>query len=308
MRTVNKFACRANVVQTRKKDACGAGGELLNNIQTIWDAARAGDVAQIEESLRRPWARYWVNTREPGKGFLPLGLAALHGKASAVEFLLDHGASVDLRDKLGNTALLSAAIGGYRQIIQVLIDRGADVNAQNNNGDTALMMASKNGHVEVVQQLLDAHADINARNNKGNTALYLASQSGHLWVVLILLNHYADVNAQNNNGDTALHVASREGYVGIVKLLLDEYEINLEAQNSEGNTALHLAAVMGDADVAKALLERGANPQIYNWRDQTPVDLALQKLRAKNPEERENYEMVIGLLVKFLYQRGGAIV
>ena len=61
----------------------------------------------------------------------------------------------------------------------------------------------------------------------------------------------------------------------IIKLLL-EYSnmLELNAQDNEKNTALHLACEDGNVEVVKLLLEAGANKEIKNKLDKTPIEMA----------------------------------
>ena len=70
-----------------------------------------------------------------------------------VRMLLQRGASVNLQDSLGFTALMNAAIGGHTTIVQALLDAKADASLQSTAGKTALMWAEHQEHAETVQLL-----------------------------------------------------------------------------------------------------------------------------------------------------------
>jgi len=53
--------------------------------------------------------------------------AARNGHTSVVEYLLDHGASVDAKGIFGATALHWAAINGHRSTVELLVSRGASL-------------------------------------------------------------------------------------------------------------------------------------------------------------------------------------
>ena len=67
-----------------------------------------------------------------------------------VELLLEKGAQVDLQNKDGWSALMSASKGGSVDIIQLLLKKGAKINLRNSNGLSALKIAR---HTEVIKLL-----------------------------------------------------------------------------------------------------------------------------------------------------------
>jgi ankyrin repeat protein len=79
-----------------------------------------------------------VNAR--GDCCMPLFLAAGQGNIEVVRYLLDEGADINAREKLGHTALAEAAYYGHIDVVNELLLRGADINTISDDG-TALDMA-----------------------------------------------------------------------------------------------------------------------------------------------------------------------
>lgn len=94
-----------------------------------------------------------------------------------------------------------------------------DVNMKDSLGQTALMEAVRTGNLSLIGLLLGYGADINVKDNKGDTPLLLAVQHGNLNVVKLLIENGAKVNIQNYYGDTPLSIAKREDMDKIAKLL-----------------------------------------------------------------------------------------
>ncbi len=103
---------------------------------TIWDAAKNGDLAAIERHLQDEAD---INGIDLASGQTPLVWAALVGQLEAVNWLLQNGAAVNGRTKDGGTPLHAAAFLGRVQVAKLLLQHGADPEAKNNNGDTPRM-------------------------------------------------------------------------------------------------------------------------------------------------------------------------
>src|SRR5439155_8933325 len=80
--------------------------------------------------------------------------AARQGDLAAAKRLLDAGAAVNSRNRLGDTPLLIALKNGYKDMARLAVDRGANVNLANLSSVTPLMAASFSGNAELVKILL----------------------------------------------------------------------------------------------------------------------------------------------------------
>jgi ankyrin repeat protein len=179
--------------------------------------------------------------------------------ATAVEFLLKHGADVNARQKDLSTPLHLATARGYFDVAQMLLKHGADVNStQQNNLSTPLHLAAARGDFDVAQMLLQCGADVNPKNSSSDTPLQLVSFRPNL--VLLLLEHGAEVNSGHR---TALHRASHSLDPETVRLLV-KHGANVNVQDGDGYTPLyHVLRFHNKHEdrfgVAQLLIERGAD-------------------------------------------------
>ena len=104
------------------------------------------------------------------------------GTPQDVQAAIKSGASVNIRNKDGWTALMGAAeYNPNPEMITALLAAGADVNAQNKDGWTALMAAAVfNQNPEVITALLAAGADAKANDVVGKTAFDYAQTRAKL--------------------------------------------------------------------------------------------------------------------------------
>jgi ankyrin repeat protein len=105
----------------------------------------------------------------------PLHLAADQGKLAAARLLLERGAGVHVRNKLGRTPLHDAMPGGFLDVVRLLLEHGADVEARDDDHVTPLHVAAQSGKYEAVQVLLDDGAKAHVRDKTGQTPFDLAS-------------------------------------------------------------------------------------------------------------------------------------
>ncbi len=86
-----------------------------------------------------------VNIRN-GEGYTPLHIAIAHVNEDVVSSLLRHGAQLDLSDRYGNIPLVSAVYEGKKasNVIRMLRDAGADPDAKGSNGRSAREMDNWN--------------------------------------------------------------------------------------------------------------------------------------------------------------------
>lgn len=113
------------------------------------------------------------------QGFTPLHLAASHGQAVAVEFLLKQGADVNEPAKNDYTPLMLAIRDDNATCIRTLVESGADVNAAlPDTGETPLMLAVRHRSYSGVQSLLAQGANVLQTNRAGKTAQTIARELG----------------------------------------------------------------------------------------------------------------------------------
>ena len=123
----------------------------------VADAARAGDRAAVQKLLRDGAD---VNLAQ-GDGMSALHWAAVNGDLALADVLLQGGAIVTSRTRLGGyTPLALAAEAGHGAVVAALIKAGADVNAADTSGTTVLMLAASSGDVKTIRMLVDHGADV----------------------------------------------------------------------------------------------------------------------------------------------------
>jgi ankyrin repeat protein len=282
-------------------------------------AARAADSERCQELGRR------LEITKPQITAIEVSLtlfSAVDGNCMAlVTELLDHGASVDARDRFGARPLSHAARFGHLAMVDLLLARDAPLNARNLAGVTALFFAVEGNHTPVAQRLIERGADVNLAGRSGVTPVAAAAYRGNNTIVEELLTHGADDRAPDQTGKPPIVYAAAGARFDIVKRLLarnldinsrypndltllmwasgpDEKAPEAEAikvvsclldagahiddRDARGRTALMIAAEGGRAEIANLLLARGADPSLKDKAGKTAADLTvLSSLRER---------------------------
>jgi len=159
--------------------------------------------------------------------------------------------------------------------VRELLEMGADPNVKQGSLSALHMVAMADESIcaGILELLLEYGANPNVRDSVGATPLHDATLSGKINAVKKLLEHGADVNVRTTGA-----IVVMEEYAGI--FTESTYSVV---------TPLHLAAYKGYAEIAKILLERGANPNIRDDDDLTPLEIAQMRNDAETARVIEEY-------------------
>jgi ankyrin repeat protein len=221
-------------------------------------------------------------------GARPLGRAAKSGHLQMVDLLLSRGAPIDARNLVGATALYFAAEGSHIAIAQRLIERGADVKLTGRSGISPIAAAAYAGNDIIFDALLAHGADERSPDDTGKPPIVYAAAGARFEIVQRLLARNIDVNARYRNDLTLLMWASGPDQgapeaqaIKVVTYLLDA-GAHVDDRDDRGRTALMIAAEGGHAEIANLLLARGADPSLKDNAGKRAADLTvLSSLRER---------------------------
>ena len=147
----------------------------------------------------------------------------------------------------------------------------------NSESDQKLLNASATGDFVSARLALEAGANPNALDEYGASSLHLAAQGGYNEIINLLINSQANVNLLNKDGWTPLHFAARKGLLETSFLLLKS-RVNFDIAGTRyGRTALHYAAEQGHVKVVSVIIKAGANTELKDIQENTPLMLAQAK-------------------------------
>lgn len=193
--------------------------------------------------------------------------------------------------------VLSSTRFGHLNVAHILLENGAEMNGRNRMGASVLTMAARGGHTHVAKLLLESGAYVddydhlalaegvtNSNNSVGDeggrefmdiTALLAASQHGHEASVRLLLEWGAEVNfSQKTTGWGALMLATLSGKVVVAQQLV-ERGADPDQVNVLAKTAFELSLQLNQRDV-KAYLDSITTVRPQPGIEQPRVHYSLQ--------------------------------
>ncbi|KAJ6240787.1 molting protein mlt-4 [Anaeramoeba flamelloides] len=209
------------------------------------------------------------------------GMSIVHhccefGRLECLKVLLKYNAKIN--SYLGNTTpLMIACRNGHSNLIPVLLENKCSVSETKTfDKKTALHLAALNGHTKCCELLIENGAEADCKDRQNLTPLLCASQNSHLETVKFLLEKGANSNNQDRFGNTPLHYSTKNQNTEISKILL-EFNSDTNIQNEKGYSPLHIASKIGNAINILLLLDRGADAYLSDIKNNTCIDLLLQK-------------------------------
>ena len=142
-------------------------------------------------------------------------IAVRSGDLELMSILLDHGASVDTIDSMGNALLAIAAERGDVPMVHFLLERGGNPNV--NDAEHCPLLFTEDS--DVVLEFLNHGADVDAVNDYGATLLMRSSLTGNMSLVRLAVEHGANVAAETLDGSTASTLALEGGHPSIAHYL-----------------------------------------------------------------------------------------
>lgn len=188
-------------------------------------------------------------------GRTPLHVSASESQVKSLEFLLKNGANVHLRDRFGNSAMMSALKVGHGESISILKTCGAHLNPEEKTMICAMLcLAASSGDTRHFEFLLNyGEPDLNCSYQDKRTPLHLASFNGHLEIVQIII--YAAAIHTKTQMDKLVGTNGTEVTSIDSQATICYQNVNLEPLDAFGNSPLMNARYRKNKEIIKVLEE-----------------------------------------------------
>ncbi len=248
-------------------------------------------------------------------GWTPLCRAVWAQKPEMVEFLLNHGADINLKitSFYQSSALFLAVVKKNYQITEILLNHNPDMNittyyginpfseALNSNDVTLVQLFLDHGALtksvsqdhdnipilqavflnsEIFKMLIRYGADINQKNSAGSNALIYSIYSDSLTCFNYLIDAGADIHVTDGDGHSLLALAVINGRQSTVERLI-QLNTDINLVDRQGLSPLHYSAIRGYEKIAQLLLNNNADLNFKDIRGKTPYQYAIQYKNSK---------------------------
>ncbi|MEK7792957.1 MAG: ankyrin repeat domain-containing protein [Candidatus Hydrogenedentota bacterium] len=193
------------------------------------------------------------------RGWNALHYAISRNDAPTTRLLIENGADIAIRTRIGMTPLQLAVELDAADALRELVMAGAQVNeVQTRTGWTPMFSAVSRGDKHTVQALFELGADVGPVDVLGRNVLHIAALRDRSEIAALLIAHGADVRIADANGDTPLHAAANVNAASVAEALTAA-GVDVAARNAEGKSAIDIARGKGFSLLADQL-ERHIDP------------------------------------------------
>ena len=162
--------------------------------------------------------------------------------------------ALEVRDKDGDTAFLTACAEGSAAFIGLLAEAGCDKDAVSDDGGTALMEAALSGEAAAVRAVLDLSVENReARDKDGDTAFLTACGEGSVECINVLAEAVCDKAAVSEDGATALMHAILSGGAAAVWAVLELGVADREVRDEDCLTVFLYACNIGSVECMECI-------------------------------------------------------
>lgn len=220
-------------------------------------------------------------------GYSPSSFAAAGGQQDlkVYEFFIANGADLkNEKDHHGaNILLVAVSRAKDLKLVDFLISKGLDIDTIDDEGNGIFNYAAKGGNSSILKALKERGVTTSKNSKTGENAILFASQSrtAKLEVIKYLESIGLNANVTSNNGNNPLlNLARSSSDIEFFDYFIAK-GVDPNAKDKEGNTALLNSVSRNKLEVISYFTEKSKDINQANKEGQTPLALAIQNNSAE---------------------------
>ncbi|MBU6140123.1 MAG: ankyrin repeat domain-containing protein [Proteobacteria bacterium] len=262
--------------------------QVIKNESPVFVAARFGNLRFIEKMISLVGVEKSGVLRSAPNGMFLTHIAAEYGRANVLVSLASHGIYVFERSVIdGDTPIHLAAYEGHVEVLRELrgmlvrggvreSDRLRILDLTNDAGFSPLHFAASSRKSNAIRFLCNSGADMRLMTPYGEDALSLALDLRDVASVRELRAAGDDLNRFDEEGKTLIYRLAEKGdQDGIDTLVKAGADINCRNKSKYGENVIHMAVKNNQPGLIPILCHFGADPNLENIQQVSPLDLAL---------------------------------
>lgn len=236
----------------------------------------------------------------------------LNSSLEIVENLLKQGEDPNARDEQGNAALhcVNYYDGEAHKMVQLLLNYGADMNGRDRLGRLPFQHALEHANKTACQMYIDWGFSLEKRDRMLNGTYELLNdfeliESGTTEIIQVLVDLGVDLSATlSASGETLLHKAVQTGASMETIQFLVRAGISINCKNSRGMTPLHMIRFLGCSQVDQIDEERSRHSKLVRYFVSEGYDINTQDMFGKTVVHHVAAKLQQSSLLQFIAGHG----
>lgn len=231
------------------------GGKLV-----AWMLDEEGELVAIDRTNEHPNDRFFA--------------AAMNGDLDTISKMMSENKKfVNVEDKEGRTPLMYAALGGRVSVSEQLIDNGAKTFVEDRAKLTPIGIAAESGWTDIVRQIAIDKPKSSKLKLQYSVALVNAYNARHQDISIHLLELGSKVDLDKKTAPKKVIGLFANECVELARWVMSEYKVD-GSFSSDGVNYLHACAPYADTPLLESLHSAGASLTEVSKDDTTPLHIA----------------------------------
>ena len=201
----------------------------------------------------------------------------IYNQIEILNILFNRNIRIDILDIDGRSILYNPIRYNYIEILKLLLEYNKKLigisilDIKDKLGNTALHYAVLLNNFNIVKILFNNNADPLLINNKGINVIYLALQYMYNDIIKYFIENKININFLSINNESLLQLAILYQNIEIINLLINKIDNINNQENNYGLSAIHQSIVLNNNNIFEELILNGSNINIQDYYGNSPL-------------------------------------